>query len=90
MRKKAKKRPKVSESGVKDLSLMQKVKAYLKKKFEPFKLYVNQLPVVIACKKIKSRISEKLRLFILAFFDILAPCWNFFFLGKPKPNLDNS
>ena len=90
MRKKAKKR---SKSEASDLSFKQKLKAF----FMPVQLfvtsmcdYVNQLPAVIAFKKTRDRISEKLRVLILAFFALLAPCWNFLFLWKSKPKTDNS
>ena len=83
MRKKVKKR---AESEVSDLSFKQKLIAF----FLPVQLYVNQLTAVVAFKKIKARMSEKLRLSILAFFAFFAPCWKFFFLGTPKPNTDNS
>ena len=85
MGKKTKKRLS-AESKASDSSFKQKLRAY----FLPIQLYVNQLPVVIEFKKKKARISEKLRLAILAFFAYLAPCWNFFFLGTPKPNTDDS
>ena len=84
MRKKAKKPSKSVEES--DLSFRQKLIAY----FLAFQLYVNQLPAVVAFKKMKARVSEKLRQLILAFFALLAPCWNFFFLGTPNPNTDNS
>ena len=88
MRKKVKKTSKIAEAW--DSSFKQKLTAL----FLPIQLYVNQIPAVVALKTnfkiIKDIVSEKLRQFILAFLAFFAPCWNFFFLGTPKPNTDNS
>ena len=88
MSKKAKKSSESSEAP--DLSLVQKLKAFLL----TIQLYVNQLPFVIAFKSrfkiMRARISEKLLQFLLAVFAFFSPCWNFFFLGTPKSNTDNS
>ena len=69
---------------------MEKLKAFLL----TIQLYVNQMPAVVAFetkfKKIKVRTGEKLRQFLLAFFAFFAPCWNYFFLGTPELNTDNS
>ena len=48
--------------------------------YKNFKKTLSELPVVVA-------LSEKLRLFILGFFDFVAPVWKFFFLKTPKPNM---
>ena len=85
MRKKAKKRSKGSESGVSNSTFKQKLKAL----FEPLLLYLNQLPVVIAFKMKRNKISEKLLPLILGCFAFLSPCWSFFFIGTPKKNNDN-
>ena len=50
--------------------------------------FLLTIPFVIGLLKVRDEISEKLRLFILAFFDFLSPCWTFLFIKKPKSNKD--
>lgn len=79
MRKKAKKRSKKSEPGTGDLSFKQKVKTY----------FANS-PAVIAMKKMRNIISDKLLKQLLACFAFISPCWSFFFIGTPKKYDDTS
>ena len=83
MRKKAKNRSK--STGVSDSIVKQKLKEYLM----PIQLYLNQIPAVIAVKKLRDRTGQKLLQIILGFFALLSPCWSFFFIRKsPKKNDD--
>ena len=79
MKKKSEEKSNSTISGPPKLSLMDKVKAYF-----------NQSPAVIAFKKFRDRLGEKLRQLILAFFALLSPCWTFLFVGTSKPIKDTS
>ena len=77
MRKKAEKRSKDAETRSSEFGFKQRVKAFFAKS-----------PAVIAMKKKRDRIADKLLQYLLACFALVWPCWSFFFIGTPKKNDD--
>ena len=66
--------------------MIEKIKRFFKK----IKTKVSSLPAYKKFLKIRHKVAELMKNGLLAFFNAIAPVWNFLFLKKQDPDLADS
>ena len=68
------------------LIMREKAKAFFDKIKEKIKKRVQSSPTYAKFIRVRDENAQRIHTALLAFFDIVGPFWNFFFLKTPNPD----